>query len=145
MEQGTTQTKSFIGTYDHTLDAKGRVSLPAKFRKSLPVTLNLIPYRGAILVFTEEGFEKWIAKFFPEGDNPRSDEDDAMMFYLMGMAEETEIDSAGRISISAKARASAGLEKDVAIVGRGDRIEIVSRAAYEAKMAKAAELFAHLS
>lgn len=144
MEQAVVQERSFIGTYDHTLDSKGRVSLPAKFRKSLPVTLNLIPYRDALLVFTEDGFERWVSKFFPEGDNPRSENDDAMMFYLMGMAEETEIDSAGRISISAKARAAAGLEKDVAIVGRGDRIEIVSREAYEKKMALAAALIADL-
>ena len=141
MEQdGVTET-FFTGTYDHTLDAKGRVSLPAKFRRSLPVELKVLPMGKSVLLFTREGYDQYVKNYFPNGMNLRDDVDKSMMFYLTATAEDTEIDSAGRISISSKLRASAHLDKEVSIVRVGDHIEMMSREVYAEKMAAASKFF----
>ncbi len=117
----------FSGTYDHTLDSKGRVSLPAKFRKSLPVSLKLVPRDGTIQVFTVEDYQTWVMEHFENGKrDPRSAEDRKTMLSLTMHVEDAEIDSAGRISISPALCASAGLSKAVKIVGVFDHLEIMS-------------------
>ena len=125
----------FSGTYTHTLDTKGRVSLPAKFRKDLPVSLKLVPRDGVIYLFPVDDFNAWVMSFFPQTDgkpNPASKADRKTLFSLTSHAEDTEIDTAGRISISAGLRQMASLEKEVKVVGLFDHIEIMSPASYEA-------------
>lgn len=128
MEQdGFSVERTFSGTYTHTLDTKGRVSLPAKFRKSLPVSLKLVPRGGTIHLFTVADYQQWVSEFFQDGKpNPRSREDGKTMFSLTAHAEDTDIDSAGRISISSELCRRAGLGKEVKIVGMFGHIEIMS-------------------
>ncbi len=121
------------GTYDHSVDAKGRVSLPAKFRKALPEELTVIPVLNedlgkALYVFSDEAYDEWIDSFFRKDDgtgrNPRSVKDNKLMAYLDARAETVTVDAAGRIKLSAKQCGKVGIEKDVHVVGRGDHIEI---------------------
>lgn len=132
-QEGFSLDRTFSGTYTHLLDAKGRVSLPAKFRKLLPVSLKLVPRQGRILVFTHPDFTTWVSEFF-EGGKPdrRSAKDDRTMFSLVAHAEDAEIDSAGRISLSPEMCKRAGLDKDVKIVGMFDHVEIMSPEKYAA-------------
>ena len=124
----------FTGTYSHTLDTKGRVSLPAKFRKSLPVNLKLVPFGKAVYLFSLPNYHEWAYSFFGgQKPNVRSKADMNTWFSLTAHAEDTEVDSAGRISISAEMRSRVGLDKDVKIVGLGDHIEIMSPQEYEAR------------
>ncbi|MBM7000243.1 MraZ family transcriptional regulator [bacterium] len=131
----------FSGTYTHQLDAKGRVSLPAKFRKQLATTsVRLVPRNGVILLFTTSEFGVWVQEFF-EGGKPdrRSAKDDRTMFSLLAHAEDVEIDSAGRINVSPELCARAGLGKEVKIVGMFDHIQIMSPEKYASLDAESEE------
>lgn len=131
----------FHGEYQHTVDAKGRVSLPAKFRKALPEEVVVVPsLGGALSVFSEEAYNAWVDLFFPKnedgtgGYNPRSTKDVMFRKKLNASAENASVDSAGRITLSPRKRELAGIEKDVWIIGDDDHIEIWSAAAYEKTM-----------
>ena len=128
------------GTYDHSVDAKGRVSLPAKFRKALPDELVVLPVLNedlgkALYVFSDEAYDEWIKAFFQKEDgsgfNPRSMKDNKLMAYLDAAAEPVTVDAAGRIKLSAKQCGKVGIAKDVQSVGRGDHIEIWDAQAHE--------------
>lgn len=131
----------FHGEYQHTVDAKGRVSLPAKFRKALPEEVVVVPgVCGALCVFSNEAFDVWVESFFPKkedgtsGYDSRSKRDVMLRKKLNASAENTSVDSAGRITLSARKREGAGIDKDVWIIGDGDHIEIWDAASYEEAM-----------
>lgn len=132
MSQGAQQT-CFTGVAEHLLDAKGRVSLPAKARRNLGDSVKCVLSldKKAVYVFAPEAFDAWFKSFFPEGFNPRSERETRLRQRLLAFTEEADIDSAGRIGISAKLRAIVGLEKEVAIVGGGDHLEVVDRASFQ--------------
>ena len=113
----------FMGEYNHTIDAKGRLIIPSRFREQLGeefvVTAGL---DGCLFVY---GNEEW--KSFEEKlralpvSNP-----EARKFsrFFLASASLCEVDRQGRILIPAKLRAMAGLEKEVVLAGVGSRIEI---------------------
>ena len=125
----------FMGEYSHTIDAKGRVILPAKFRdelgSSFVVTRGL---EGCLSVYT---MEAWInlangmKKLKASKENVR-----AFKRFLFGSAAEVEFDRQGRILIPGTLREYALLKKDVTILGTGDKIEIWAQEAYEEYAAK---------
>ena len=138
---------SFRGTYDHSVDAKGRVSLPAKHRKCLDDEVVVVPvpntdFGRALYVFNEDAYDEWVDSFFksqnPEaeggGFNQRSKAHIAMRRYLDASAETLAIDSVGRIKLSKKLTDKVGIERDVCIVGQNDHIEIWDSGAYAAYM-----------
>ncbi|NTU89533.1 MAG: division/cell wall cluster transcriptional repressor MraZ [Actinobacteria bacterium] len=119
----------FYGEYQHSLDSKGRVALPARFRKVLPEFGDLIiteGAHGALYVFTEEGFEEWVDKHFDElGGYKESDLDQEIkMRKLYAKSSATTIDSAGRINIPESKIKAAKLDRDVVIIGVRNRIEV---------------------
>lgn len=124
----------FTGTFEHTLDAKGRVSLPSKVRRFLPPTVKTVLSldKGSVYVFSPKAYKAWFDSFFPNGVNPRSNQDVKLQQRLRAFSEDADIDSAGRIGISAKLRGIVGLDKDVTIIGCGDHLEIVDRAKFSA-------------
>ena len=121
----------FLGEYQHTLDAKGRLSLPAKFRNGMPG--SLIVAKGlehCLYVYSSEDYETFLNQLTEPGDfDPKFRQ--VRRFFTSG-AKEDELDSAGRISIPAVLREYAGLDRDVAVIGNGDRIEIWDAAAWAA-------------
>jgi len=123
----------FRGTYQHTVDAKGRLSLPAKFRKALPEEVTIVPVPNesigkALYVFSDEAYDAWMDSFFEDEEqkkfNPRSKKHIALAKYLNASAESTTVDAAGRVKLSAKQCEKVGIGKDVTVVGQGDHIEI---------------------
>ena len=113
----------FVGTFQHTIDDKGRLTLPAKWRDELES--GIVITRGlddCLFVFPESKFktmaEKVVAQGF-ENQNARDWER-----YILGNAETDEIDKQGRISISQKLRSALGLNGEVVVVGLYDRIEV---------------------
>jgi MraZ protein len=113
----------FLGDYQHTLDAKGRVSLPAKFRAEL--TGSLVVSKGlddCLYVYSAEEYQRFV-KTLTEGNDfdPRTRR--LRRFFVAG-AQDVELDSAGRISLSPVLREYAGLKKEIAVTGNGTRIEI---------------------
>jgi MraZ protein len=113
----------FLGEYQHTLDAKGRVSLPSKFRAQM--TGKLVVAKGfdkCLYVYPADAYESFVSGLLGREDfDPRIRQ--LRRLFTAG-AVEAELDSAGRVSLPPKLREHAGLSKDVAITGNGNRIEI---------------------
>ncbi len=119
----------FLGDHQHTLDAKGRVSLPAKFRAEM--TGKMVVAQGldaCLYVYPADEYNAFVAELAARADfDPRVRK--VRRFFTSG-ATETEFDSAGRISLPLVLREYAGLTKDVAVTGNGTRIEIWDAAAW---------------
>ncbi len=128
----------FLGDYQHTLDAKGRVSLPAKFRAEM--TGKLVVSKGldeCLYVFSAEEYARFAEGLASDNDfDPRTRR---LRRFFLGGAQEVELDSAGRISLAPVLRDYAGLEKDVSVIGNGDRIEIWDAEAWKAYNREAEE------
>ena len=121
----------FIGEYNHTIDAKGRLIVPAKYRDNLGEHFYVMKgYDDCLFVYGEEDFKAL-------GDQIRAlplsnKASRAISRFFLGSAQESEFDKQGRILIAAPLREHAGLEKDVVLVGVGNHIEIWSKERYEA-------------
>ncbi|MBR1523704.1 MAG: division/cell wall cluster transcriptional repressor MraZ [Lachnospiraceae bacterium] len=121
----------FIGEYNHTIDAKGRLIVPAKYRDNLGEHFYVMKgYDDCLFVYGEEDFKAL-------GDQIRAlplsnKASRAMSRFFLGSAQESEFDKQGRILVSAPLREHAGLEKDVVLVGVGNHIEIWSKDRYDA-------------
>lgn len=121
----------FIGEYNHTIDAKGRLIVPSKFRESLGeefvATKGL---DGCLFVYPMEEWNEFTEKL-RELPLTKKDARQFSRFFLAGAAS-CEIDKQGRILIPAVLREFAKLEKDAVLVGVSSRIEIWSKANWEA-------------
>lgn len=133
-----------IGEYQHTLDPKKRLSLPAKFRKELGK--NLIVTRGldqCLFVFSVATWKKLTAKF-ADLSIGSSDTRGFNRFMLSG-AVEAEVDSAGRILVPDFQKEFAGLKSEVVLTGVNDRVEIWDKKhwnAYKARIESQADSMA---
>lgn len=113
----------FLGTYEPKLDEKSRLILPAKFRDQLQ--RGLVITRGqerCLFVFTMEEFEDFQTKIHQAPLTSREARDYQRV--LFSGAVDQVPDKQGRISIPANLREYAGLERDLAVLGSGSRVEI---------------------
>lgn len=115
----------FMGTYDHSIDTKGRVIVPAKFREALGdsfvVTLGL---DGCLFVYPNEEWEDFVNQL---KELPGSKEARKLQRYFMAGAAPCDVDKQGRVLIPSNLREKAGMEKDIVFVGVMSKIEIWSR------------------
>ena len=121
----------FMGEHGHTIDAKGRLIMPVRFREELGaqcvVTRGL---EGCLSVYTMESWVRLaerMKKLTASKESVR-----AFKRFLFGGAAEAEFDKQGRILIPPSLRAYAKLTKDVIVLGTGDKIEIWAKDVYEA-------------
>lgn len=116
----------FKGEYNHTVDAKGRLIVPAKFRESLGdefvVTKGL---DGCLYVYSNEEWAN-IEEHFKDVSLTARDARKFSRFLFAG-ATDCEVDKQGRILIPASLREYADLKKDVVLAGVFNKIEIWSR------------------
>lgn len=119
-----------IGEYEHSLDAKGRLIMPAKLREDMGEKFILTTgLDGCLFGFSMSEWEKFEDKLkaLPiTNKNARN----FVRFFLSG-ATECELDKQGRFLIAGKLREVAKLDKDVTIIGAGTRIEIWDKAKWE--------------
>jgi MraZ protein len=121
----------FLGDFQHTVDAKGRVSLPAKFRNELAGRIVVAKgFEGCLYVYPAEAYQEFLAKLMA-GNDFDSEARRVRRFFTTG-AVETETDSAGRVMIPPVLREYAHLGREVSITGNGDRIEIWDTKAWAA-------------
>lgn len=117
-----------IGEYRHKLDAKGRLSLPADFRKVLKQDLMVSPdpKDQCLYVFETEAFTAWVDSLFESkgGWSPSNSVMVAQRKVLNSRAKKCDIDNSGRIHLSQVLREQVGLDKAVAIIGDTDHFEI---------------------
>ena len=120
----------FMGTYDHSLDAKGRVIVPSKFREALGdrfvITRSLDP---CLCVYDMPAWERFVQKLSGLPYNTRKQRE--LVRFFMSSATEVEPDKQGRILLPQKLRAHAHIEKNVVLLGVGARIEIWDSETYE--------------
>ena len=117
------------GTYEHSIDAKGLLFIPAKLREELGVTFYLaMGGDESLAIYPQETWNRFTEKF---ASLPMSQS--AAMRPLFANASKCELDSQGRIVIPQKLRKYAGLEKDAVIIGVNDRAEIWSAETWNAR------------
>lgn len=116
----------FKGEYNHSVDAKGRIIVPAKFRELLGdefvVTKGL---DGCLFVYSNEEWQN-IEKKFLEVPLTTKDARKFSRFFFAGAAD-CEVDKQGRVLIPSVLRDFAALQKEVVLVGVLNRIEIWSK------------------
>lgn len=120
----------FMSEYNHTIDAKGRLIIPSKFRESLGDEFVVSKgMDGCLFVYANNdwnAFEQKLTSLPLINKEARQ----FARFFLAGAAQ-VELDKQGRILLPAGLRAFAGLEKDVVLVGVGSRVEIWSSERWE--------------
>jgi MraZ protein len=119
-----------VGDSNHSLDAKGRLIIPARFRANLGASFVLC--RGMdknIYAYPEAEWEKFSAKL----DGLPIADPDARSFkrHFQGTANVVEVDGQFRIVIPQSLRNYAGIDKDVMLIGQGSRVEIWCTEVYE--------------
>lgn len=116
----------FLGEYQHSLDAKGRIILPSKFRVRLAEGCVLTRgQENCLSVYTAEGFADLAERLSKaKQSNPRRRNFVRMFF---SAAHEEVPDKQGRVTIPEHLRSYAHLSRDVAVIGAGSRFEIWDR------------------
>jgi MraZ protein len=111
---------ALTGSYQHTIDDKGRLFIPAKLREELGYTFYLTMGVDACLcIYSQESWDNFTAKV---AELPSSQVRAMRTFFAN--ASKCELDSQGRILVPQKLRKYAQLEKDVVINGALGRVEI---------------------
>ncbi len=124
------------GEYRFKVDSKGRVSLPAKFRKVLSTQLVVAREleNECLYVFESPDFEEWINQLFISHFGkfePSKKEHQRLLRKLKSLAMDVDVDKTGRIMLPAEAREKVGIEKDVVILGNTGRFEIWDAKRYD--------------
>ncbi|OGC88609.1 cell division/cell wall cluster transcriptional repressor MraZ [Candidatus Adlerbacteria bacterium RIFOXYC1_FULL_48_26] len=119
-----------IGEYLHTLDAKKRLSMPAKFRKE--IGKKVVITRGldsCLFLFPQKSWDKIASKL---SDLPFGQADTrGMSRFILAGAVDTEVDNAGRILVPDYLKDFADLKSRVVLAGVSDRIEIWNEKTWE--------------
>lgn len=115
--------RPLYGTHFHSLDAKGRLTIPSKLRELMPGGGTLTEGTEACLFFyPAEAWREQAARLMALDDFTPEARDAQRM--QLATAAECEFDGQGRIIVPAHMRERAHITKDVAVVGVGNRIEI---------------------
>ena len=133
----------FLGEHQHTLDVKGRVILPARFRAQLADGLVFVPSQDRCIdVYPRAAFEQRVAQLRAI---PRENQEGrSYLRLLLAGAHEDTPDVQGRVTVPPRLRSYAGLAKELTINGVDDRIEIWDRDAWERYRDDAEDAFAAL-
>jgi len=122
----------FRGTFDHTLDAKNRLTVPARYRAALAEGVVLampVDLKPCVGVWRPEQYETYTRRALAELPplSPRLAE---LERFFYGSSHDAELDSAGRIMIPSFLGEHAELVKEVVVVGVGDRLELWAKGAW---------------
>ena len=121
----------FLGTYSPKLDEKGRIILPAKFWDEL--ASGVVVTRGqerCLYVFSQREFES-IHEKIRQAPVTSKQARDFLRLFLSGANQETP-DKQNRVTIPANLREYAGLDRDLTVIGAGNRAEIWDTSAWNA-------------
>ena len=130
----------FLGTYEHTLDAKGRLVMPRKFRPELEDGCYVTPgQEGCLSVWTPPAFEKEYARVM---NLPSTDREGRMFRRIfLGTGTEATPDKQGRIPISDALKEWANLDKGVTLLGQGEFVEVWSTEVWNGEKEIAGQYF----
>jgi MraZ protein len=120
-----------LGEYEHTIDDKNRLTLPARFRQSFAA--GVVVARGidqCLDVYTREGWESTMASRLA-GLDPFTRENRQLRRALFSSGSEADVDKQGRVTIPGGLLTKASLARDVVVVGVGDHLEVWDRKAWK--------------
>ncbi len=125
-----------LGEYEHTVDEKNRLTLPARFRQAfaegIVVTRGM---DGCLFAYTREAWAHMVDSRLVTL-NTLSKEGRRMQRFFFSGATETELDKQGRVGLPAALLAHAKLGRDVVVAGVHDHLEIWDRAAWRLELAE---------
>ena len=116
---------AFSGSFDHSLDGKGRVIIPASFREALgeDFTITINPNKTAVAIYPKEVWDRQLERL--SRINPMDRVGLQYERYLMSVSfSGNSMDAQGRVLIPARLRAKIGLTRDIVFVGLNQTIEI---------------------
>lgn len=127
---------TFRGTFEHALDAKHRLTIPAKFRGALANGVVLAPSHeveaGAprtVAIWTPEAYDEFTGTSLA-GLNPFTPTARELKRFFYNASFDTELDAANRVMIPTTLMQYAGLSKEVVVTGSGECLEVWDRARY---------------
>jgi MraZ protein len=122
---------AFHGTFEHTLDAKHRLTVPSKFRAALAGRAFLVKgVDPCISVYPEQTYSA-MTQAALAGLNPFSPEARELRRFFNANAEDVELDTAGRVMLPRTHLEHAGIDRQVVILGAGDSLELWDREAWK--------------
>lgn len=142
-EAATAPTKGFVlvfqGASSLNLDAKGRLSVPTRYREVLAATaagqLTITKHpHGCLMVFPRPEWEKFRERI---AALPMAAQWWKRVF--LGNAMDVDMDSTGRVLVSPELRTAAGISRDTLLLGMGNHFELWDKATYDAKEAEATQ------
>ena len=117
----------FFGEYEHTIDDKNRVTLPARFREAFADGVVLTRSLDSCLaVYSRADWDALVASRLAELDPFSREARELKRFFFSG-ASDTELDKQGRVVVPPALAKRAGLGKDVVVAGVHDHLEIWDR------------------
>ena len=124
---------AFRGHFEHSLDAKNRLSIPARFRAAFSggVVLAKDP-EPCVAVWTGEAHEAIIERALG-ALNPISADYRRVSRFYQGNSFDIELDASGRVTLPPPLLAHAGIEKEVVVVGVGDHLEVWGRERWQSQ------------
>jgi MraZ protein len=124
-----------LGTHDHTIDDKSRLTLPAKFRRAFEA--GVVVTRGLDPCLVAYPRDEWAESQSRIAElDTLSGEARQLQRVVYGNAVEGDLDKQGRFVIPGKLREYAGLDRDVVVAGVNDHLEIWDRAAWQRELAE---------
>ena len=128
---------AFSGSFDHSLDGKGRVIIPASFREALgeDFTITINPNKTAVAIYPKEMWDQQLERL--SQINPMDKVGMQYERYVMSVSfSGNSMDAQGRVLIPAKLRAKIGLARDIVFVGLNRYIEIWDAEDYDKTIAE---------
>ncbi len=129
----------FFGTFTHAIDAKGRTSLPVKFREALAaagepkLVLTQYPHWRAVQALPLSEWKRLEERLMQASPLDLRAQRNILRFY--STAHEVDLDPHGRVLVPPSLREYAGLARDVVWAGMGRHVQLFDKAAYDAQMA----------
>lgn len=121
---------AFRGTFEYTLDAKNRLTVPARFRAELAGGVVLAKgLERCVALWTPGAYDAYTAASL-QGLHPLSKEAQKLRRFFSANSLDTELDAAGRVMVPSFLLEHAGLSRDVVVTGAGNSLEIWDRAAW---------------
>ena len=112
----------FVGTHEHSLDEKGRIVLPAKFRPRFTAEAFVAPAANCIAIYTPEAFAEMVSRL--QAQIQEGSVEPKILRRLAASSDEQRLDTQGRLSISNRLREFASLESEALVCGAITHIEI---------------------
>jgi MraZ protein len=126
---------AFRGHFEHSLDAKHRLSIPARFRASFADGLVLAKDSDAcISAWTPDAHESTVERAL-QGKNPLGREFKGIQRYFQANSFDIELDSSGRVTLPGPLMTHAGIAKEVVVAGVGSHLELWDRERWAADQA----------